>query len=253
MSTEGDPNHLSRINTYWTQMFQAHREGDAKAHEAQRQLLMRYYGSVYRYLLGTLRDPVAAEELTQEFAVDFLAGRYRNADPEKGRFRDFLKTALRHQAMKHWEKQNRQRKRGPVGLPEGTADPPAPPPGPSEDDAAFVQAWREELLAKAWEALRQSEEESGSPYYKVMRLKTEKPDLRSAQMADVLSEQLGKPFREDGVRQILKRARDRFADLLLDEVTASLKKPGLEELERELAELELLAYCQAALKRRKGE
>ena len=40
-----------------------------------------------------------------------------------------------------------------------------------------------------------------------------------------------------------------MADLLLDEVMHSLSTPSLEELHRELVELNLLQYCQPALER----
>src|SRR5947209_14466079 len=72
--------HLTQIKTHWTMLFQAHRgEGDAVT-AAQHKLLLRYHGAVYRYLLGTLRDPDAAEELSREFAVRFLRGDFKRAE-----------------------------------------------------------------------------------------------------------------------------------------------------------------------------
>jgi DNA-directed RNA polymerase specialized sigma24 family protein len=89
---------LASISTQWTKLFRAHQDQGDAATAAQRELLLRYYGAVYRYLLGTLRDPAAAEELTQEFAVRFLRGDFHRADPQQGCFRDFVRTALRHLA-----------------------------------------------------------------------------------------------------------------------------------------------------------
>ena len=57
-------------------------------------LVLRYGGAVHRYLLASLRDVDAADELAQEFALRFLRGDFKNADPGKGRFRDFLKRAV---------------------------------------------------------------------------------------------------------------------------------------------------------------
>ena len=51
------------------------------------------------------------------------------------------------------------------------------------------------------------------------------------------------------MRQTLKRARDRFADLLLDAVAHSLEDATASALEEELSDLGLLGYCQAALDR----
>src|SRR3712207_7176976 len=47
------------------------------------------------------RSEAAAEELLQEFAVRFLRGDFRRADPQRGRFRDYVKTALIHLVIDH--------------------------------------------------------------------------------------------------------------------------------------------------------
>ncbi len=69
-------------------------------------------------------------------------------------------------------------------------------------------------------------------------------------MAEQLGPRLGKAYTLDGVRKALQRARDKFADLLLAEVMHSLEAPSREQLEQELIDLGLFAYCQAALQRR---
>jgi hypothetical protein len=196
-----------------------------------------------------LRDPEKAQELTQEFAVRFLQGGFRNADPGKGRFRDFLKTALRHLAFKHWERQRKEKDRGPQPLPQ---DPGLPDPacGPG-DDSAFLGAWQEELLAQAWQALERHERETGTPCYTVMRLKTQQPELDSAQIGQLVAPRLGKALSADAVRQAIKRARDRFADLLLEEVKRSLGEPSFEQLQQELIDLQLHDYCKQALDRQR--
>ncbi len=52
------------------------------------------------------------------------------------------------------------------------------------------------------------------------------------------------------ISQALHRAK--FADLLLEEVAASLEPPTRENVEEELRDLDLLPYCQPALKRAAG-
>jgi RNA polymerase sigma-70 factor (ECF subfamily) len=228
---------LTSISTQWTKLFAAHQDQGDAATAAQKELLLRYYGAVYRYLLGTLRDPAAAEELTQDFAVRFLRGDFRRADPQRGRFRDFVKTALRHLARDHWRKQGR----APVPLP---SDGPEPADADAPDQP-FLDRWREELLAQAWAALAEVERQGGQPYHAVLRGKVE--GARSAQLAARLSAEWGKPFTEDGVRQVLHRARQKFAELLVEEVARSLQTSEPEALERELIELGLLDYCRSAL------
>src|SRR5262245_50273843 len=102
---------IDEISTRWTMLFQAHTPGDA-AQAARQALVQRYRGAVYRYRLGAVRDEGVAKELAQEFAVRFLHGDFRRADPERGRFRDYLKTALIHLVNDH--KKDRRQQPGPL-------------------------------------------------------------------------------------------------------------------------------------------
>jgi RNA polymerase sigma-70 factor (ECF subfamily) len=85
--------------------------------------------------------------------------------------------------------------------------------------------------------------------YAVLRFRADHPEMRSPQMAEELAARLGRPCTPAGVRQALHRAREKFADLLLDEVTHSLEDPTAEHLEQELVDLGLLDYCRPALER----
>ena len=125
--------HLSRISTLWSTFFQAHKSGDA-AVAARQALLERYSGAVYRYLLGAVRDEDTAADLAQEFALRFLRGDFHRADPQRGRFRDYLKTSLIHLVNDH----HRDRQQQPAPL---ASDSPAPSEADSEND--FLARWRD--------------------------------------------------------------------------------------------------------------
>jgi RNA polymerase sigma-70 factor (ECF subfamily) len=238
---------LSRISTCWSLVAQAHEgEGDTVS-VARRELMQRYIGAVYRYLLGALRDADAAEELCQEFALRFVRGAFRAADPECGRFRDFVKTAVYHLIVDH----HRRRQRQPGPLPADSADLPAATPDALQSDQEFLTRWREELLNRAWEALADVEGRTGQLYHSVLRRRAEQPGVTAAGMAAELQDRLGRPFTEAGVRQTLHRARQKFADLLLEEVARSLETSAPDRLEQELIDLGLLVYCRPALDRRR--
>src|SRR4051794_10881195 len=102
---------LSRIQTCWTDLFKAHGGPGESGADVLHRLVLRYYGAVSRYLCRVLRAPTAAEALSQEFAARFLRGDFRRADPTKGSFRVFLRTALRNLARDYWDRQGRQKKR----------------------------------------------------------------------------------------------------------------------------------------------
>jgi len=234
---------LSRIQTCWSKLLTpdlATGEQDAR----RQQLLLRYYGAAFRYLLGIVRTPEVAEELAQEFAVRFMRGDFRNVDPQRGRFRDFLKTVLRNLCRDHWRRQQRAKE----VQPESEA--PFEPPAPDADDASFDARWREELLAKAWESLAALERESRKPYFTALTLKVQEPTLRSPELAARLSQTLGRTVSADALRQTLHRARASFGNMLLCEVEATLESCAPEHIAEELAELQLLDYCRVALQAR---
>src|SRR5262249_49413819 len=87
---------LSRISTIWTMLRQAHDGPAGAATAAPQVLLQRYGGAVHRYLLAVVGDSHAADDLTQEFGLSLVRGAFHKADPQRGRFRDYVKTALFH-------------------------------------------------------------------------------------------------------------------------------------------------------------
>jgi RNA polymerase sigma-70 factor (ECF subfamily) len=248
MAATDPEDHLSQIATLWSVVEQAHGPEAEAVTAARQRLLQRYGGAVKRYLLGVVRDPEAADELTQEFALRFLDGKYKGADRERGRFRNFVKGVLAHLVADHYRRlQARHRP-----LPLDGADVQAPGLDPADPDPLFVDTWRQALLGRAWQALAEVETQTGQPFHTVLRLRVDHPDLSSARMAEQLTARLGKTVNAAGLRQTLHRARERFADLLLDEVVQTLGRSADEDLEQELIELNLLPYCQVAVARRLG-
>jgi DNA-directed RNA polymerase specialized sigma24 family protein len=230
---------LSRIATEWTLVFKAHQGEVNAARAVLPRLLERYRGAAYRYLLGAVCDPDVADELAQEFALRFIRGDFHRANPERGRFRDYLKTALVNLVNDHYRQQQDK--------PHALGAEPAAPAQPSLNSRAeFVMTWREELLENTWKALA----ENNDAYHAALRYRIENPDAVSSHMAEHLSATLGKPVTPPSARKILQRAHAKFADLLLDEVAYSLENPSHQELEKELTDLDLLKYCRAALERR---
>jgi RNA polymerase sigma factor (sigma-70 family) len=229
---------LSRISTMWTKLRQAHEGSNDAARYARQELMQRYCGAVYRYLLSAVRDPHTAEDLTQEFALRFIGGRFRGADPEHGRFRDYVKRGLFNLVTDYRRKQQKEPRLVPLENEPAAAD-------DQEADQTFLASWRQELLARAWQALAKVEQETGQPYHSVLRFRVEHPDLHSPQMAEQLSALLSKPLTAAGVRQLLHRSRERFAEALIEETRHSLAAATQEQLEEELAELNLLKYVRS--------
>jgi RNA polymerase sigma-70 factor (ECF subfamily) len=243
--SDADPDRsLNRISTLWTVVCQAHDGAGGDAARAQEVLLRRYSRAVRRYLLGALRDPEAAEDLSQEFALRFLRGRFRGADQRRGRFRDFVKGVLAHLIADH-----HRRRRPPLPLDVHHHEPAAPAEDLADADEQFLASWREDILARAWEALEAHQVQTGQPLYTVLRFRADHPDVASARMAEQVGARLGKALTAAGVRQALHRAREKYVDLVLDEVVQTLEAPTAERVEEELIDLGLLEFCRAGLER----
>jgi RNA polymerase sigma-70 factor (ECF subfamily) len=233
--------HLSRIATRWSLVCKAHSGPREAMREAQLQLLRCYGGAIDRYLLAALRDPQAAEELSQEFALRFIRGDFRGVDPLRGRFRDYVKTILFRLVAAYQQQRQQQPRPLPGDVPDRTHD--------EDADRTFLDIWKKELLDRAWNALEEQERKKGQPFATLLRFTAERGEheLTSAELAEQLGEHLGRSFTAAGVRKTLQRARTRFAELLLEEVAHSLEDPTPEELRQELRELGLLGYCRELL------
>lgn len=238
---------ISRIETMWSMVRTAQGDDSVDSRSAMQQMLDRYGAAVKRYLLGATRNEDLADELFQEFALRFLAGKYSSADADRGRFRSFLKTILFRLVAEHHRRKGRDK-----SVPMGSQMPEAAASEDAGSDGGFNEVWSDELLKKAWAALHQLEERTGRPLFTVMQVKVQNPELRSPEIAELVSQKTGKELSTGNARVILHRAREQFADLLVDEVEQSLDTTDVARITEELEDLNLLAYCKPALERRGG-
>jgi RNA polymerase sigma-70 factor (ECF subfamily) len=236
---------LSEMSTQWTMVFQAHSGQPGEKSLAISRLMCRYAGAVHRYLLKALKDPDAAAELDQEFALRFLRGDFRGCTPERGRFRDYVKRALQNLINDYY-----RRKRPTRALDSHIEELAASDSGLAQFEKEFLESWRKDLLDRAWTSLSELEKNSGQPYHTVLRSRVDHPNLPSPELAKQLSTELGRTLTPGAVRQALQRSRRKYVDYLLTDVLMSLERPSQEELEEELSDLNLLDYCRPYLKRR---
>jgi RNA polymerase sigma-70 factor (ECF subfamily) len=244
MATSELPERLSRMTTRWSLVRDAHTPAGDQTGPARQVLAEQYGGAAYRYVLGAVRDPDVADELSQEFAVRLLGGDFHRACPERGRFRDYLKTVLVNLINDHF----RSRGKWPHALPVQAALPQASPES-ILDGPSFEECLKEQFLDHAWSELERTQPR----YHAVLLLRVEEPDLTSAEMAERLSSTTGTRWTAGSARKTLERARSRFADLLLHEVAEFLGADSAGDLQPELESLGLLRYCRSALERRGAE
>jgi RNA polymerase sigma-70 factor (ECF subfamily) len=235
MNREHDNDRLSQISTAWTLLKQVHSGSPDQARAAQELILMRYRGAVYRYLRKAVGE-AEAEDLTQEFSLTLLHGGFRHADPHKGRFRDYVRSALIHMISKHRRRSQKQASLLAAARGDQTED------AVAQAEKMFNDAWRDELLSRTWTVLR----EAHRGWHDILRFRAQNPKMPSHEMARVLGKRLGKPLTAAGVRQLLHRARTSFSNLLRAEVEHSLEDPSEDDILEELGKLGLLKYYRPA-------
>lgn len=149
--------------THWSLLLAAH-EGEARRREALEELAATYWRPLYVYARRKGLDPHAAEDAIQGFlerllARDFLEG----LDPEKGRFRAYLRTGLdRFLINLHASETAQRRGGGQRALSLDVAGVEDDVAGSPEDPAkAYDRLWARGVLDRALGHLRR--EHAGTP------------------------------------------------------------------------------------------
>src|SRR5712691_10237392 len=124
----------------------------------RKKVIHKYWSALRIYLICLLsRFPdyrSEMDDLLQEFILKKILqpGWLENADPHKGRFRDFLKSSLRHFVVGEVRKRDAEKrggKEGTVSLDELEQE----VPGPEGSSDSFDIAWLRMLLTEALERM----------------------------------------------------------------------------------------------------
>ncbi len=223
--------HLSRISTQWPLL------GDMS------RLALCYGPAIRRYILSFVREPHDADEVAQDFFVRVLQHGLANASPDRGRFRDYLKAAVRNATLTWLERRRRSAERE-----SSTAPADLPDPAATAAEEAWIAEWRRCILDRAWQALEGNERRGkANRFHTVLRLSVEHTDEDSPALAARTKLPGGGSMRADAFRKQLSRARRSFAELVTKEVEATIAAPTRERVEEELNELGLMTYLRGLL------
>ena len=154
--------------TRWTLVVAA---GDPQRKEARSALVSlcaSYWYPLYAYLRRRGYSVDEAQDLTQEFFIRVLEGRYLDrADPERGRFRSFLLTSLKFFVADEEDRQ-RARKRGggmlvPLEFSSGEERYQREPGHDETPERIFERRWALSVLDRVVERLRNEFVQHGRP------------------------------------------------------------------------------------------
>src|ERR1051326_6337501 len=219
--------------TRWTLVVAAGDPCRKEARSALGSLCEDYWYPLYAYLrrLGYPADQ--AQDLTQEFFVRILEGRYLDcADPAKGRFRAFILTSLKFFVADEGDR-HRARKRGggmlvPLEFSSGEERYQREPAHDETPERIFERRWALSVLDRFVEKLRDEFVHHGRPEH-FERLKVFLLGQSDAPYATLAREM---NTSEGALKVAIHRLRKRYRELFRQEIADTVADPG--EVESEL-------------------
>jgi RNA polymerase sigma factor (sigma-70 family) len=219
--------------TRWSLVIVASDPRRKDAQSALVSLCENYWYPLYAYLRRRGYPADEAQDLTQEFFIRVLEGRYLDrADPEKGRFRSFLLTSLKFFVADE-EDRHRALKRGggavlPLEFSSGEPRYQREPAHNETPERIFERRWALSVLDRVVEKLRDEFVQHGRPEH-FERLKAfllGKSDAPYATLAGEMSTS------EGALKVAIHRLRKRYRELFRQEIADTVADPA--EVESEL-------------------
>jgi RNA polymerase sigma factor (sigma-70 family) len=224
--------------TRWSVVLAAGHGDTTSAQKALTHLCQTYWYPLYAYVRRRGYSPHDAQDLTQEFFARLLAGNWlAQVDHERGRFRAFLLTAMKHFLINEWKKTHAQKRGGHqpiVSLNDDSAERryQLEPVEKLTPESLFERGWALTLLN---DVLQRLEEEYGregkQELLQAMRpaLTVDSGKVRYDEMAAKLG------LSETAARVAVHRLRQRYRRLIQAEVASTVARP--EEAAAEMGHL----------------
>ena len=231
MHTRSGPSQFP--TTRWTLVVAAGNSERKEARSALASLCERYWYPLYAYLRRRGYPADQAQDLTQEFFIRLLEGRYLDrADPEKGRFRSFILTSLRFFVADE-EDRKRAHKRGggmvvPFEFSTGEDRYLREPAHDETPERIFERRWALSMLDRVVEKLRGEFVTYGRPEH-FERLKVFLLGQSDAPYAALAREM---NTSEGAIKVAIHRLRKRYRELFRQEIADTVADPA--EVESEL-------------------
>lgn len=226
---------LSQIETLWSGVCQDHADDSKRAPTSCARLIDRYSDATQRYLMAWLRRQWAVDKVWQKLTLRFVRRGFCSVLANKGRFRTCIRTVIYHLVADF----GRRNKKYAATANEHESMLARTAHQGLQLDEQFQANRQNYLLEKGWETLRKCGEATGKAWYSVVKARSEKPRLRSPELVRDL---LGREVNSGNVRVLVHRARERFAEILIDLVRESLATTDQETLEHELIDRNLWQY-----------
>jgi RNA polymerase sigma-70 factor (ECF subfamily) len=219
--------------TRWTLVIAAADPQRKEARSALASLCEGYWYPLYAYVRRRGYPADQAQDLTQEFLIRVLEGRYLDrADPEKGRFRAFLLTSMKFFLADEADR-NRAQKRGggtvlPLEFSSGEDRYQREPANDETPERIFERRWALSVLDRVVETLRSEFVQHGRPEH-FERLRVFLLGHSDAPYATLAREM---STSEGALKVAIHRLRKRYRELFRQEIADTVAGPA--EVEPEL-------------------
>jgi len=234
---EPHPGSVAFVTTKWSVVLTAQGQSSA-ADEALEKLCRTYWRPLYAFVRREGRTVEEAQDLTQAFFARLLERRDLDAvRREKGRLRSYLLVALKNFLANEWQR-GRAIKRGEgralISLNELLEDAGAEvePADTLTPDKIYERRWALTVLEQVLENLGREYREEGKALLFDRFKQSLAGDSESLLQSQIATE-LG--MSENAVKQAYHRFRQRYRELLHDEIAHTVAVPG--EIEDELRHL----------------
>jgi RNA polymerase sigma factor (sigma-70 family) len=223
-----EPSPLLFATTRWTLVLESRGESPA-AHEALEKLCRVYWRPIYTFARREGVSPEEAKDITQGFFALILERKdFQSVRQEKGRLRSFLLASLKH-FMANARRDAAAIKRGggriAIPLDEIEVDDQLELDrgGTLSADLIFDRRWAFTLLEQVFARLREESQKSANPPLqdKLATLLSDEPERPS--QAEIARE-FG--MTENAVKQALHRLRQRYRQLLREEIAQTVATPA---------------------------
>lgn len=209
--------------TRWSMVLRVRTQDSALADESLEALCHQYWPPLYAYVRRCGHAPQDAEDLTQGFFARLLEKDWlKRADPENGRLRTFLLTAMKRFCANEWDRHSAAKRGGriphaDINSEEGErllAEVSTLP-----DESAFDRTWGLTVLRATMDRLRAEYAQAG----RLSDFECIKPTLtapRGGVDYATLAKELG--ALPATARSLVHRLRKRFRELFREEVAATV-------------------------------
>jgi RNA polymerase sigma factor (sigma-70 family) len=224
--------------THWSRVVAAGDPGTPRAREALAALCGAYWYPLYAYVRSRGHSPEQAQDMTQDFFAYLLErDLFAKADPDRGRFRSFLRTVCGRFLADRQDRQNAVKRGGrltslPIDARDAEGRFAREPFHELTAARIFDRTWALTLLDRVLDQLRREYHDAGRPeVFEQLRVALTRGP--KAVPYATIAGRLG--ISEGAVRVAVHRLRRRYGHLLRQEIAATVHDPA--EVDDEIRDL----------------